>query len=174
MLVYDWVPGELIHTPAERRHLPESPLQRFRALPAKAIGAAIDAILDAHAGLCGQGWVACDFYDGSMIYDFASGRLSLIDLDSYNRGPFVNTMGRMFGSDRFMAPEEYALGATIDERTTVFTLGRCAAVFLGDGTLERAAFRGRDAQFAAMLTACEPDPNDRITSVARLAQAWRG
>ena len=32
-----------------------------------------------------------------------------------------------------MAPEEFQRGARIDERTTVFTLGRTAFVFLSDG-----------------------------------------
>jgi serine/threonine-protein kinase len=83
-------------------------------------------------------------------------------------------MGRMFGSDRFMAPEEFEKGARIDERTTVFTLGRCAAEFLGGGTLERPAFRGTDAQHAAMVGACAPAPDRRFQSVAELAQAWSG
>ena len=39
--------------------------------------------------------------------DFEARRLHLIDLDSYHRGPTVNEMGRMFGSTRFMAPEEF-------------------------------------------------------------------
>lgn len=33
---------------------------------------------------------------------------------------------------RFMAPEEFERGALIDERTTVFTMGRTAFVCLGD------------------------------------------
>jgi hypothetical protein len=174
MLVYDWVDGELVGTPAERREDPASPLQRFRALPAAEIIAALDAIIDVHVQLCGQGWVALDFYDGCLIYDFERRQAHLIDLDMYHLGPFVNEMGRLFGSTRFMAPEEFEKGAVIDERTTVFNLGRAASVFLGDGALGRAAFRGPDAQHAVMRRACEPDPLERFQSVAELAQAWRG
>ena len=54
----------------------------------------------------------------------------MVDLDSYRDPPFANDMGRMFGSDRFMAAEEYELGARIDERTTVFTMGRTVGVLL--------------------------------------------
>ena len=77
-----------------------------------------------------------DFYDGAMIYDFDRHRVHAIDLDSYHMGPFTNRMGRMFGSTRFMAPEEFELEATIDERTTVFTMGRTAAVLISDGSLD--------------------------------------
>jgi serine/threonine-protein kinase len=173
MLVYDWADGELLGAPAERRGDPATAFQRFRRQPADEIAAAIETVLGAHVGLCGRGWVACDFYDGAMMYDFAARRLALFDLDSYSRGAFVNEMGRMFGSSRFMAPEEFEKGAPIDERTTVFTLGRTAAVFLSDGTLERAAFRGTDAQHAAMARACRPERGERFQSVAELAAAWR-
>ena len=173
MLVRDWARGELVHVPAARRDDPASAYQRFRRLPPEELGAAIDVILDVHVGLCGRGWVACDFYDGAVIYDFEARRASLIDLDSYHQGPFVNEMGRMFGSTRFMAPEEFERGAVIDERTTVFTLGRAMSVFLGDGGLGRAAFRGTDAQHVAMVGACRVDPGDRFQTVAELARAWR-
>jgi serine/threonine protein kinase, bacterial len=173
MLVYEWAPGELVGVPAARRDDPESALQRFRRLPVDELTAAIDTILDVHLALCRAGWVACDFYDGAVIYDFAARRTWLIDLDSYHLGPFVNEMGRMFGSARFMAPEEFERGARIDERTTVFTLGRAISVFLGDGGLERAGFRGSDAQHRAMTTACRPDPAARFQTVAELVEAWR-
>src|SRR6202044_3158479 len=117
MLVYDWAPGELIGTPAARRADPDCALQRFRRLPPHQLTAAIDTILDVHVKLCAAGWIACDFYDGSVMYDFAAHQTGLIDLDSYRQSAFVNDMGRMFGSTRFMAPEEFERGARIDERT---------------------------------------------------------
>jgi hypothetical protein len=173
MLIYGWAPGELVGSPAARRADPPSALQRFRRLPPDQLTAAIDAILDVHLKLCAAGWIACDFYDGSIIYDFAGGRTWLIDLDSYHLGPFTNDMGRMFGSSRFMAPEEFERGARIDERTTVFTLGRAISVFMGDGELGRSGFRGSETQFQAMTRACSPDPDARFQSVAELARAAR-
>jgi serine/threonine-protein kinase len=174
MLIYDWASGDLLGGPAERRADPNSAHQRFRHRPPEELTAALDVVLDVHVTLCAAGWVACDFYDGAMIYDFAAHRMWLIDLDTYHRGPFINDMGRMFGSTRFMAPEEFERGAMIDERTTVFTLGRTISVFMGDGSLEPAAFRGTPAQRAAMTRACHPDPASRFSSVAQLAKAWRG
>lgn len=172
MLVYEWVSGELLNVPSARRTDPESAFQRFRRLPCDELVTAIDTILDAHLKLCAAGWVACDFYDGSIIYDFANHRASLIDLDSYHLGPFTNDMGRMFGSTRFMAPEEFERGAQIDERTTVFTLGRMISVFLGDGDLGSEVFRGSLLQRQAMLKACQFDPKARYPSVAELVRAW--
>lgn len=162
MLVYEWADG----------HLVRSALARVRALPLSEIARLLDAVFDLHAALAERGWVACDFYDGAMIYDFQRRRVRAVDLDCYRRGAFVNEMGRMFGSSRFMAPEEFELGAAIDERTTVFTLGRTAAVLLSDGSLNRAPFRGSDAQYEATLTACRQSPDERFQTVAQFRAAW--
>jgi len=150
-----------------------SAFQRFRVLPLDELTAAIGTILDAHLELCRAGWVASDFYDGSIIYDFTDRRVWLIDLDCYRLGPFTNEMGRLFGSTRFMAPEEFVRGALIDERTTVFTLGRLISVFLGDGNVGSAGFRGGSSQYRAMLRACSHDPEARFQNVAELVEALR-
>lgn len=173
ILVYDWVDGELLDVPREQRDDPASAYYRFRHLPADEITAALDAIFEIHALLADRQWVAVDFYDGSIMYDFERHRVTAIDLDCYHRGPFVNTMGEMFGSSRFKAPEESTLHAAIDQRTTVFTLGRFIAVFLSDGTLDRAPFRGSTEAFDVMTRACRPDPQDRYESVADFYAAWK-
>lgn len=120
LLVGEWVDGELLRTPPTERSSPESSFARFRALPVERIQAALDSLFDLHLRLAEKRWIAGDFYDGCLIYAFEAHRLHVIDLDGYVQGPSKNRMGRMFGSSRFMAPEEFRLGATIDERTTVF------------------------------------------------------
>ena len=55
----------------------------------------------------------------------------------------------------------------------MFTLGRLALVFLGDGTLDGAAFRGSAGQHAVLTTACQPDPARRFATVADFYAAWR-
>ena len=104
--------------------------------------------------------MAGDFYDGCLIYDFDAGTLRVCDLDHYRSGPYRNTVGRMPGSTRFMAPEEFEKGQVIDERTTVFTLGRTAAIFLEDSVR------------TVTEIASAPDPADRYPSVAALAEAF--
>lgn len=79
----------------------------------------------------------------------------------------------MFGSTRFMAPEELELGATLDERTTVFTLGRTALVFLSAGTLRPEAFRGSRAFYDVAARACCEEPSSRFASVVAFFAGWR-
>lgn len=173
LLVYDWVEGVLLHVPSHLRGDPDSALNRFLRLPSLEIQACLDAVYDLHEEVERAGWVAVDFYDGCLIYDFAARRLTVVDLDEYQPGPFHNEMGRMFGSSRFMAPEEFIRGAAIDYRTNVFVMGRAALVLLSDGTLNPDAFRGSPAQREVVFKACRMEPDDRYPSIAAFCHAWR-
>lgn len=82
-------------------------------------------------------------------------------------------MGRMFGSSRFMAPEEFERGTLIDQRTTVFTMGRTAAILLSDGTLDRPPFRGSDALHAVVCRACALGPAERFPTLDGFHRAWQ-
>lgn len=99
---------------------------RFRSLPVPNILATLDTIYDAHVALTEHGFVASDFYDGCIIYDFDGAQTFLCDLDEYRPGPWKLERDRAYGSTRFMAPEEFRRGATIDHVTNVFNLGRAA------------------------------------------------
>lgn len=166
LLVYDWFDGELVGVAPDQRADSTSSFQRFRALPT--LNRELAAIFDLHVALAAAGWIANDFYDGCLMYDFAACELRVIDLDGYHRGPFRNEMGRLFGSTRFMAPEEFERGAQIDERTSVFNMGRAAFVFLGEADV----FRGTPAQLATALTACQSDPGKRFPSLRAFRDAW--
>ena len=173
MLVYEWVSGELIGVKRSQRTNPASPFQRFRALPLDELLAALDVVFDFHRQVAESGWVAIDFYDGSIIYDFAGQALHLIDLDHYYDHAITNEMGRMFGSTRFMAPEEFERGARIDEITNVFTMGRVIAVFLSDGTLEPGPFRGDQPLHEVMVRACMNERRERFPSMRAFHAAWQ-
>ena len=172
LLVYRWVDGELIRVDAAIRNNPRSTFQRFRRLPSHEIIRALDLIYELHHQLAQLGWIAVDFYDGCLIYDFDHQDLHIVDLDHYCRTPFINEMGRLFGSSRFMAPEEFERGARIDERTTVFTMGRTAAVLLSDGTLERRPFRGNDSLYEVVRHACHDNREKRYDSMVTFFTAW--
>ncbi|MDF1666999.1 MAG: hypothetical protein P1V97_34970, partial [Planctomycetota bacterium] len=136
VLIFDWIPGDLIWTPPDQRDDATSAYQRFQQLECEKRRKALDRVYRIHVELCGRGYVAVDFYDGSIMYDFEQHLVNLIDLDHYHIGPFMNERGRMFGSRRFMSPEEFAKGQLIDERSTVFTMGRLAKEFLlGESSL---------------------------------------
>lgn len=171
-VVSPWVEGEVLNDP----HVPgalahphaESALSRLRRRPAERAAAVVAAVLDAHVAIEAAGWVAVDLYDGCVLHDLVSGRTRLVDLDLYRRGPYVLDRERQYGSTRFMAPEEWQRGATVDTRTTVFTLGRLARVLLG----ETGVWCGSPAREVVVERATQPAPDDRWPSVAALVEAW--
>jgi serine/threonine-protein kinase len=172
-LIYEGAEGELVGVTKWRRDDPASPYQRFAHLGADLLLGVFDVLIDLHVALAAAGWVGSDLYDGCLIFNFPTGQLTVVDLDSYRRGPSINDMGRMFGSTRFMAPEEFELGAVIDECTTVFNLGRIVWHF-GTHLTERAEdFCGPPALAQVVQKACRPSPDGRPTSVASFAEAWR-
>jgi serine/threonine protein kinase, bacterial len=172
-LVYEAVEGELVHARRAERSAPASAYQRFAHLPADRLLGVFDVLIDLHVELAAAGWVACDLYDGCLIVDLGTGSLKVVDLDTYRRGPSVNDMGRMFGATRFMAPEEFELGAVLDERTTMFTLGRLVRHFATRLTERDEDFCGSPAVAEVVRRACRPLPADRYADVAAFGEAWR-
>lgn len=176
-LVYEWVPGELLYygrSVMERHHShPAHPAVRFRALSTAKILDTLDTIYDVHLILADRGFIAVDFYDGCIIYDFEQSLTHLCDLDEYRVGPFVLEADRGLGSSRFMAPEEFQRGAMIDQITNVFTLGRTAILLLGDGTGSTASWRGTDESREVVVRATALDRAGRHQSVRGFVEEWR-
>ena len=167
VLLYRWMPGQVLNQ-STTAGSDRSGLHRFHTLAAAEKDAAISTIIDAHVAVVAAGFVSIDLYDGCFLYDFDAATMRLIDLDEYEPGPFILDADRTFGSSRFMAPEEWVRGATLDERTTVFELGRTVQILLDSDD----RFSGTAAQSDVAEHACRPDPDDRYQSVEELAAAW--
>ena len=171
-LVYDWVDGEGLRPERELRTDEVHPRDRFCALPASEIIDALNVIYDVHVLIAKRGFIAEDFYDGCIIYDFEKKRIHLYDFDHYHPGPFINDRGRLYGSSRFMAPEEFQKGERIDERTNVFMLGRTAFVFLANNSDSRSDWKGNDALWHVAKKATNADKQLRYPSVQEFVSAW--
>lgn len=167
-LVFEWVEGEIL------RRVNEESFARFRDLPVAERLAAFDAVIDVLQHVHDCGWVAMDIYDASFIYDFERQHLTLIDLEVFARKPLVNEMGRMWGSTRFMSPEEYQLGAGIDEVTNVYTIGAVAFLFFGEERVRTLdTWDAGEARFKVAKQATSDARPERHQSIAAFADAWR-
>jgi serine/threonine-protein kinase len=177
-MVFEWVDGECLHShwlfsPQEKYTHPASPNYRFNRLPLAKRLNAFERILSFHTHAEAHGYLAVDFYDGSILYDFETDQTRICDIDFYRRRPLINTIGRMWGSSRFMAPEEFELGAAIDQRTNVFTMGAMAFACFG-GTLDRsfAQWTAGEALYQVALQAVSKKRADRQATVAAFRHAW--
>ena len=135
-----------------------------------------DDILEFHAHVAKQGYVAIDFYDGCIMYDFNIDRTSLCDIEFYTKTPYHNPIGRMWGSSRFMSPEEFELGAVIDEITNVYTMGATAFALFGDK--ERRDRRIEDwtldeKLFDVAKKAVSDERNERQQTIQQFIDEWR-
>jgi serine/threonine-protein kinase len=83
-----WYDGEVLNA-ATRQGSNRAGLHRFRTEALGTVCGAVTAIRDAHRAVAAAGFVAVDLYDGSFLWDGATGTMRLIDLDEYRPGPFT-------------------------------------------------------------------------------------
>ena len=166
-MVFRWAQGDCMGRMYPEEH------RRFMALPIGARLEVFDRVLDFLQYVHSRGYLAVDFYDGSVMYDFASGRTTVCDVDFFVRKPCVNTMGRMWGSAKFMSPEEFRLGAELDEVTNVYTAGAMAFALIGGYSRERKDWPLNEELFGLASRAVSDRREDRPRSIRELREAWR-
>ncbi len=168
--IYTWFPGEVLRPPDRR---PDAPICRHRRLPLSRRLDTLDTIFAFHQFVVERGYVAIDFYDGAIMYDFSQHVTKICDIDCYRPRPYTNSRGRLPGSTRFMSPEEFELGAAIDEVTNVFTMGATAFVLLGaDRDRSSETWEASPALYAVARRAIEPERAQRYASIAAFRRAW--
>lgn len=147
IVVFNWVEGLCLfdHWNFEkysRNPTLKRPSELFKALPAKKKLQTVDIIFSFLINTSRNKYVAVDFYDGSIIYDFNNDLTTICDIDFFKKEPVINDRGKdWFGTKRLKAPEEYVLGAVVDEVTNLYTLG--ALIFNFFGTFSNDEIRKR-------------------------------
>ncbi len=167
---FRWIEGESLYP------FPPSdgPWQSLRRQGRAVLMRMADELIDLHCGLAAAGWAAGNFRDSNLIYSRDRGTLIPCSLDGYLRLPAENTQGRMHGSSRFLAPEEYELHAVIDERTTVYNLGMLFFMMLGDrSTLALKDWTMSPGLYDIASLCIREDPRERWPSLEALQSAWR-
>ena len=110
----------------------KSPKEKFMQLAVNERLKAVDVLFSFLQNVNEKGYIAVDFYDGSIMYDFSTNRTTICDIDFFQKVPVINDRGtEWFGTKRFKAPEEYIKGSVIDEQTNIFTLGALIFEFFG-------------------------------------------
>jgi aminoglycoside phosphotransferase (APT) family kinase protein len=130
-------------------------------------------ILEFHIHVIKQGYVAVDFYDGSILHDFQTEKTLICDIDLYSKTPYINKIGRMWGSSRFMSPEEFTQGAAIDEITNVYLMGAAAfALFGGENDRSLDKWRLSKELYQVALKAVNDHREKRQQSLAEFTCEW--
>ncbi len=88
-MVFKWTPGDCMGRMYPAAH------RRFMQLPLDARLIVFHHILNFFEYIASQNYVAIDFYDGSIMYDFENGKTTICDIDFFRKQPCTNDMGRM-------------------------------------------------------------------------------
>jgi len=159
----------------------KSPQKRFRELPIDTRLRSFDVVCDFLQHVAAQGYVAIDFYDGSIMYDFATDTTTICDIDFYEKAPHTVGDGIVWGSTRFIAPEEAIPGSILDEVTNVFTLGATAFNYFGgamnklysSGSREFEHWQAGRARYDVAMKATAHEKSERYQSIAEFIQVWK-
>ena len=165
-MIFQWTDGECMG-----RMYPRS-RQKFLQMPYNTRLDVFDDILTFHAHVIRKGYVAIDFYDGSIMYDFESKKTVICDIDFYSKTPYINYVGRMWGSSRFMSPEEFELGAVIDEVTNVYLMGATAFALFGDYDRNIEKWQLSKELYMVALRAVSSERNYRQQSIQQFIEEW--
>ena len=133
IVLFDWEDGKSIGDQDPVLH------EKFISLPVNNRMNVFEEILLFHAHVAQCGYVAIDFNDNSTLYNFDTGKVKICDIDFYAKQSYMNGMGRIFGINPLMSPEEYRCAGLLDEITNVYTMGAASFLFLtqGDRSLEK-------------------------------------
>lgn len=166
-VIFKWADGECMGRMYITAH------RKFMNLPVKVRCNVFQDILNFLDFIHSKGYIALDFYDGSIMYDFKSERTTICDIDLFRKKPCINDMGRMWGSSKFMSPEEFEFGAKIDEVTNVYTAGAIAFALFGeyDRTYEKWSLNKE--LFHVATKATTNDRSVRQQSIGQFIEEWK-
>ena len=165
-MVFKWADGDCMGRMYPAAH------RRFMQLPVNDRLAVFSDILSFLECVGSRNYVAIDFYDGSIMYDFVNGKTTICDIDLFRKQPCINDMERMWGSSRFQSPEEYLLGADIDEITNVYTLGATAFALFGEYNRTREKWQLSDKLFEIATRAVSDDRANRQQTIRQFTAEW--
>ena len=166
-MIFKWANGECMG-----RMYPESH-KKFMALTNEIKLNVFDDILDFVQYIADSGYVAIDFYDGSIMYDFDNRKTVICDIDFFRKSPTVNDMGRMWGSALFISPEENLFGAVLDEITNVYTLGAMAFALFGKYKRDLENWTLNDNLYNVAVKATNEDRSKRHQSIKAFISEWK-
>jgi len=147
--------------------------RQFMALPLTIRIKIFEDIMAFHAHVAAKGYVAIDFYAGSIMYSPIGDKTIICDIDFYAKKPYVNQMGRLWGSSSFMSPEEFTKGADIDEITNVYTMGAAAFALLANFNRTPEKWPLDMKLYDIVKRATSDERGQRQQSIQQLIEEWQ-
>ena len=164
--MFEWVDAIGIEPFKSPNHL------KFMHMPIDEKMQAFEDIMEFHAHVAARGYVAIDFYDGSILYDYDKKKVVICDIDFYQKAPYIGDMG-LWGSSRFVSPEECTSGATMDEITMVYTMGATAFSLFVFSERAQEAWTLNAGLYNVAKKAVSDERDKRQQSILQLIKEWK-
>jgi serine/threonine-protein kinase len=145
--------------------------KRFTALPLETKMKMFADILAFHYHVTQRGYVAIDFYDETIMYDFDTGKTVICDVDFYQKSPYYGDMG-IWGSSKFVSPEECVVGERMDEITTVYTMGATAFALFSEFNRSRETWKLGDKSYEVVKKATSDNRAERQQTIRQFIEDW--
>lgn len=147
---------------------------RFMQMPVEKKMKAFEDIVEFHTHVAAKGYVALDFYDGSILYDYKKEKVIICDIDLYQKSPYINAEGLgIVGSARYVSPEECVKDAIMDEITNVYTMGATAFALFAYGDRAPEAWTLSPESYVVVKKAVSDNRGERQQSIVQLIEEWR-
>ena len=165
-LIFDWDDGKSVSIECPTVH------KQFLSVPIAQKVRVFEEVMRFHKHAAKRGYVAVDFNDYSVLYDFNIGKIKLCDIDFYAKSPAMNGMGRALGDPMLMSPEEHRIAGVLDEVTNVYTMGAAAFMLLSDYDRSPEKWPLNAATYAVVKKAVSAEKRDRQQSISKLITEW--
>ncbi len=166
-MIFAWSEGECMGRMYEDSH------EKIMSLPISDKLNIFEQIIDFLIYVASKSYLAIDFYDGSVMYDFDTKRVTICDIDFFRAKPVINDMGQMWGSPRFISPEECTLGEALDEITNVFTIGRMGFSLFTDSEYDLEQWPYSNETYQVLKKAASEKRADRYQTLNDFKAHWK-
>lgn len=180
-MIFEWVDGENMFPywtfdEIDRYNNPRSPYYKFRHLEIEYKMEAIDKIFKFLILVNKKGYIAVDFYDGSLMYDFDKHIIKICDVDLFKFARQVKNIDgeQYWGSPRIKSPEESKRGAIIDSRSNIYNLGKTIHCLVGNEfTPNIGDWELSSEKYNIVEKSLQENPNNRYNSIEEFYYFWK-
>lgn len=174
LFLFPFVEGECLfdHWNFEyyKEHNILSPLCKFLLLNHNIKKRFVESLFAFYESVNAAGYIATDFYEGSILYNFSNNEYYFCDLDFFSKESSINLSGFQWGPERFLAPEEKSKGCLLDIRTDIYHLGVFIRIIFTD--YETKSWTLSDEKLSVVQKATEAEPSKRFSNFKEFEREW--
>ena len=165
-MVFKWVSAVCAHRmyPSDYEKFQQTPLEKRLKI--------FGDILNFHSHVAEKGYVAIDFYLGSVMWDFTNERTIICDIDFYTKNKAYGNAA-LWGHMPTQSPEERTDGVLVDEISNVYGMGAMAFALFTDTDKTFEKWPLNEKLYEIVSQATNEERNLRQQSIKEMTEEWK-